>query len=199
MLSEAGGHCRSPHHNTHGIVGGDEIAVSYAWHPWAGRVVRVGEVLERASGAAARCSLVGVTDARVLEIPVWMLDAAACRPARMAAEPVAALSALAALHMLLSEATRRAAIEALSDAIIAAPDSHRGDCYAIPSSPTPAGAASTRPPSGEPATVIEAAPPMECPAGSDEADVKRSAHRIAGRARQQRARAAGRTSRGRQR
>jgi hypothetical protein len=36
------------------------------------------EVIERPTGAVARCSLVDAAIARVQEIPVWMLDTAAC-------------------------------------------------------------------------------------------------------------------------
>ena len=41
------------------------------WHPWAERTVRIHEVIERRTGAVARCSLAGATVARVQEIPVW--------------------------------------------------------------------------------------------------------------------------------
>ena len=52
--------------------------MAYAWHPWAGRSVRVHETIERPTGAQARCSLAGAGVVRMREIPVWMLDAAAC-------------------------------------------------------------------------------------------------------------------------
>ena len=48
----------------------DETDVVYAWHPWAGRRVRVHEVIERATGASARCRIVGAPPTRVQEIPV---------------------------------------------------------------------------------------------------------------------------------
>ena len=62
--------------------------VVYAWHPWAGRSVYIHDVIERATGAAARCSLAGVAAARVQELPVWMLDTAACCPVRLTQEPM---------------------------------------------------------------------------------------------------------------
>ena len=62
-------------------------------------------MIERATGASARCSLVDATNARLQEIPVWMLDAVVCRTTRTTAQPVAALPALAALRALLSDAS----------------------------------------------------------------------------------------------
>jgi hypothetical protein len=105
------------------------MAIAYSWHPWAERTVRVHEVIER-TGSVARCSLVDAAVARVQEIPVWMLDAAACCQTRLAAEPATSLSALTALRILLLEAMRIAAAEEPSDAGIASPDSSRGDRHA---------------------------------------------------------------------
>ena len=70
--------CTTPHHKTHSTGAGDEVGVLYAWHPWAGRPVRLEEVIARATGAAARCSLVDAPVTRLQEIPVWMLDPVAC-------------------------------------------------------------------------------------------------------------------------
>ena len=78
--------------------------MAYAWHPWAGQLVRVHEVIERATGAWARCSPVGADIVRQQEIPAWMLDASVCRAMWRAPEPVAAVSALVALRALLSGA-----------------------------------------------------------------------------------------------
>ena len=73
----AGAGCRTPRHKTHSTAAAEELAVAYSWHPWAERTVRVHEVIERPTGAVARCSLVGAAVARGQDIPVWMLDAAA--------------------------------------------------------------------------------------------------------------------------
>ena len=89
---------RTSRHKTHSSAAVDEMAIAYSWHPWAERTVRIHEVIERPTGAVARCSLVDAAVARVQDIPVWMLNAAACCQTRLAAEPVAALSALAALR-----------------------------------------------------------------------------------------------------
>ena len=75
-----------------------------------------------------------------------MLDASACRTARTTAQPVAALSALAALRALLSDAMRGAP----TGAAIASPESC-GDRHATPLSPASKAAPSTRPRSDEPA------------------------------------------------
>ena len=87
-----------------------------------------------------------------------MLDAAACCQTRLAAKPVAALSALAALRILLLEALRIAATEVPSDAEIASPGSYRGDRHTTPSSPAPTAAPSTRPLVGSPLPELGGAP-----------------------------------------
>jgi hypothetical protein len=77
-MSDGVADCRTPRHKTHSTAAGEEVTIAYSWHPWAGRTVRIHEVIDRKTGAAARCSRVGTTVARVQEIPVWMLDTAAC-------------------------------------------------------------------------------------------------------------------------
>ena len=191
--------CKTPRHKTHSTAAAEELAVVYSWHPWAERTVRVHEVIERLPGAVARCSLVGAAVARVQDIPVWMLDAAACCQTRLAANPVAALSALAALRILLLESMRIAATEVPSDAGIASPDSYRGDRHATPSSPAPTAAPSTRSLVGEPATGIGRSTEMDRVAGSDAADVGRLAYPLADGAPRRRGPGAGRPLGGRQR
>ena len=82
------------------------MSVLYAWHPWAGRTVRLEEVIARATGTAVRCSLADAPVARFQEIPAWMLDPVACGTVRATGQPVAALSALRSLHALLADAAR---------------------------------------------------------------------------------------------
>src|SRR4051794_36184042 len=74
--------CRTLRHKTHGTEAADEATVAYAWHPWAGQLVRVHEAIEKPTGTRARCSLAGAAAVRIREIPAWMLDAAACRGVR---------------------------------------------------------------------------------------------------------------------
>jgi len=173
------------------------MVIAYSWHPWAERTVRIHEVIERPTGAVARCSLVNAVVARVQEIPVWMLDTAACCQARLAAKPVAALSTLAALRILLLEAMQIAT--EVPDAGIASPDSYRGDRHATASSPAPTAAPSTRSLVGELATGIGRSTEMERVAGSDAADVGRLAYPLADGAPRRRRSGVGRTLRGRQR
>ena len=47
--------CTSSQHNAHNT----ELRVLYPWHPWAGRIVDIREVIEKTSGHVARCSLSG--------------------------------------------------------------------------------------------------------------------------------------------
>ena len=102
----AGWYCTTRRQNTHVTESVDQREVVYPWHPLGGPVVFVREVIEKASGAFARCRELGDRQGRVLEVPVWMLDAAACRTVRRAASPVADLRALVALRVLLSESGR---------------------------------------------------------------------------------------------
>src|SRR4051812_29078948 len=163
---------------THGTEAGDEAMVAYAWHPWAGQSVRVHEAIGRPTDARARCSLAGADAVRMREIPAWMLDAAACRGVREAPEPVAALSALAALRSLLTEAMRAAAV--------ASPAHHRGDRHATPSSPAPGAAAPARTPPGGPAAGAGRGARVGRLAGSDAAGADRADGPPARRARRRR-------------
>ena len=95
--------CTTQRHNAH-VTGPEEHEVAYAWHPWAGRLVRVHNVIRRPTGAIARCTMVdGEPAVRTLEIPKWMLDAACCRHMRRRTEPVTSVDALQALRTLLAE------------------------------------------------------------------------------------------------
>jgi|GEM_PF-4299937 len=93
-------------------------------------MVRVHEVIDKAAGLLARCSLIGDAVSRAQEIPVWMFDAAWCRTVRGAAHPVVGLDALLALRALLLEADAGPipAEMNLEAATIASPGENRGDC-----------------------------------------------------------------------
>jgi hypothetical protein len=134
--------CTTPHHKTHGTEAGDEVEVVYPWHPWAGRAIRIHEVIERGAIASARCSLPGATPVRIQELPLWMLDAAGCRTMRVAAHPMATLSALAALCALFSAVRKHTEAEPEATAI-ASPES-RGDRHGTPPSSDLQPAPSTR-------------------------------------------------------
>ena len=88
-----------------------EAEVVYLWHPWTGCIVQIHEVVEKASGNVARCGLDGATVCRALELPVWMLDRAACASIRMDTCPRVDVAALDALTTLLALGHGRRTIE----------------------------------------------------------------------------------------
>src|SRR3954453_6669242 len=73
----------------------------YPWHPWHGRKVRVHGTLVKRGLAIARCSLEAIQPFRILEIPVWMFDAAACCRIRTAGSSVVTVEALRDLMIVL--------------------------------------------------------------------------------------------------
>ena len=171
--SVGGRRCTTRRHKTHNTGCGDEVMVVYAWHPWAGRSIRVHDVVERAGSAAARCSLVGAPVDRLQEIPVWMLDAASCRWMSASATPAATLSALEALRSLLSQVMAGTATAPSEGTAIASGDHHHGGRHAPHSPPAPEAGSAARLPHGEPATDVEPAPRVERPAGSGAASGNR--------------------------
>ena len=52
----------------------EERKVLYLWHPWAGCIVHIHEVIEKAAGDVARCSHDDGAAGRLLELPIWMFD-----------------------------------------------------------------------------------------------------------------------------
>ncbi|MCJ2073093.1 hypothetical protein MKK75_30630 [Methylobacterium sp. J-030] len=92
-------------HKTHSTGSGDDGVVVYGWHPWAGRAVRLHEVIGRAAGTAVRCTPVDVSPARLQEIP---LDA---RPRRVRGNAGgAAVLADRARHQLGARPSRDAGV-----------------------------------------------------------------------------------------
>ena len=135
--------CTTPQHNAHVTGIPDDREVFYAWHPWAGKTVRVHKVTRHPTGAVARCTAVeGDSAERAQELPVWMLDAAWCRPMHRADEPVPSLDALRALQALLGEVTGGAEATERNPIRSAGPRSGERDA----SSPPPGD--SVEPPSG---------------------------------------------------
>jgi len=61
--------------------------VCYSWHPWHGRPVWVHATLIKRGHEVAHCRLEGVQTSRVLEVPLWMLDAAGCCKTRVSFRP----------------------------------------------------------------------------------------------------------------
>ena len=184
--SDDGADCRTPRQNSHSTAAGGDGQVAYAWHPWVAQAVRVHEVVERTAGSVTRCSLVDGSVARTQEIPVWMLDAALCRPMRGAAHPVADLSALIALRALLSDvaaAPRRAG----GEPAIASPEPNRGDRHGAPSPPSnPDAESSARLPRSEAAVGARRDPAVELVTATDAVRADRSGDAPAGRPRRRR-------------
>ena len=122
----------------------EERKVLYPWHPWAGCIVHVHEVIEKAAGGVFRCSHDGCASGRLLELPIWMFDRAVCAPMRVETFPQGDIAALQALRTLL-DAICGVAVDLASTntpvlgAAWASQDQNRGEVHATPT------AASTRP------------------------------------------------------
>src|SRR5215469_12985854 len=85
-------------HNTH-IT--DVREICYSWHPWHGRAVRVHASLVKRGHAVAYCSLEDVPACRALEVPLWMLDVAACCKTRASKPGFASAQSLRDLKEVL--------------------------------------------------------------------------------------------------
>src|SRR5271166_1763875 len=98
-MSVVGADCRTRLQNTHRT---EKREVFYLWHPWAGCIVHIHEVVEKASGHVARCRPDGQAVYRAMELPTWMFDRAVCAPMRMDTRPRVDVAALDALTTLLA-------------------------------------------------------------------------------------------------
>jgi hypothetical protein len=102
-------------------------------------------VIEKAAGDVVRCSYDDGSSGRLLELPIWMFDHAACTPMRVETFPQVDIAALQALRALL-DATAIGGVSlgvASSNAPYSAAakvshDQNRGEVHATPT------AASTR-------------------------------------------------------
>ena len=92
------GDCTSQQQNTHI---GESRDICYPWHPWSDRKVRVHATLVKLGQAVARCSLEDVQPFRIREVPLWMLDAAACCKIQACKCKVANVESLRELKALL--------------------------------------------------------------------------------------------------
>jgi hypothetical protein len=81
--------------------------ICYSWHPWHGRDVWVHARLVRRGRAVAYCSLGDVQTCRVLEVPLWMFDVAACCKTRVAHPGFASAQSLRELKEVLQSAQPR--------------------------------------------------------------------------------------------
>jgi hypothetical protein len=92
-------------HNTHIR---DLREICYSWHPWHGRAVWVHATLVKRGRAVAHCSLEEFQTSRVLEVPLWMLDVAACCKTRVSKPGFASAQSLGELKEVLQSALPRA-------------------------------------------------------------------------------------------
>jgi hypothetical protein len=124
----------------------EERKVLYPWHPWAGCIVHIHEVIEKTAGDVVRCSHDHGASGRLLELPIWMFDRAACAPMRVETFPRVDIAALQALRALL-EATAICGVAVglassnapVSGAAWVSHDQNQGEVHATPT------AVSTRP------------------------------------------------------
>ena len=92
-------------HNTHSR---DLREICYSWHPWHGRAVWVHATLVKRGRGVAHCSLEDFQTSRVLEVPLWMLDVAACCKTRVSKPGFASAQSLRELKDVLQSALARA-------------------------------------------------------------------------------------------
>ena len=142
-IGAVGGSCTTRRGNVHRT---EERKVLYPWHPWAGCIVHIHEVIEKAAGDVVRCSHDDGALGRLLELPIWMFDPAACAPMLVETFPQADIAALQALRALLDAtaigggAVGLASLNApVSGAARVSHNQNRGEVHATPT------AASTRP------------------------------------------------------
>src|SRR5882762_10211079 len=119
--------CTTRRRNAHGIT---ECELLYPWHPWAGCLVHIHEVVKKAGIEVFRCSLSGQASGRRLEIPAWMFDRAARAAWRVGAAPYVDIAVLAALATLLQDVTSVSGAPSQlrdSSAALGSHDANRGD------------------------------------------------------------------------
>src|SRR5215217_4814226 len=147
--SAAGRNCTTRRRNAHGT---EEREVLYPWHPWAGCLVHVHEVIEKTSGAVARCHRSNDPSGCCLEVPLWMFDRVACTTMRTASGPQVDLSAILALTALLADKRGDRSADRPPSSTPRVPKAdwishagNRGDAHATPSEPSTRPAVQTNP------------------------------------------------------
>ena len=178
------GSCTISRQNSHSTAFGDCAMVAYAWHPWAGKTVRVREVIERAGGRVMRSALEDAGVGRDQEIPAWMLDAAFCRMMQAVTDPVADLRTLVALQALLAEVTATISASRPKRTTLASPEPNRGDRHGTPQRPNLDTSPSTRPLRHAPGTDGRHDAELGGAYPADPAHADRAGDAPAGRARQ---------------
>src|ERR1700692_4093306 len=92
--------CTTRRRSAHGIA---EDELLYPWHPWAGCLVHIHEVVEKAGREVFRCSLSGRASGEWLEIPAWVFDRAERAAWRVGGAPYVDIAVLTALPRLLQD------------------------------------------------------------------------------------------------
>ena len=106
---ESGPHGTSRQRNTHST---ESRQVRYPWHPWFGRAVTVSEALTRCGQRVCRCGFDDPQHDRLLEVPAWMLESAACDHLWLAGTPTVGCDALVELSRVLRGALRADRLQA---------------------------------------------------------------------------------------
>ena len=149
----AGEHrCTTRRRNAHKTDDSQQREVLYQWHPWAGCVVHVHDVIEKASGKVLRCFRDSGGTTRQLELPAWMFDRTACLATQIVPRACVDLVTLTVLWALLADATRPNGPASSNAPVLGAGreplNPNRRDAHATPRSPScePSGASpSARP------------------------------------------------------
>jgi len=98
---EAARRCTTARQNTHVI---ERREVLYRRHPWFGRLVHVHQMIDKPGEAVFRCNLTDCRSDRLLEVPIWMFDRAACAACRRVAMAHVDLDTLTVLVELVRDA-----------------------------------------------------------------------------------------------
>jgi hypothetical protein len=95
--------------------------------------VAIHEAINKSDGVVFRCTLSGSAADRLLEVPAWMFDRAACpHPPRLTASPFVRVDALSALSDLLRQALKAPLSTSNvphSGASISSHDQNRGEAH----------------------------------------------------------------------
>ena len=94
-------YCTTERQNTHVT---DRREVLYPWHPLSGQSVFVHDVIDKPGDAVFRCNLTARRSDRLLEVPVWMFDRAACVACRWVDMAHVGLDTLTGLAELVRDA-----------------------------------------------------------------------------------------------
>ena len=121
---------RTQQRNTHST---ESRVVRYRWHPWFGQEVWLHQVRrgQPSAGPVLRCGLTPDLDAKAVEIPLWMFDAAACGAMPMATAPVVNTDALRELSRLVEATHATCGVLPQAEHLIASGGAHGQDCHPV--------------------------------------------------------------------